>query len=106
MRSRPANGGALSIDVLIESPLWKNVPGADAAVRTAISAAATEISSPAGEVAVVLSDDAALRKLNREWRHIDRPTNVLSFPQSAKRDGAMPMLGDIAIAYETLARES
>jgi probable rRNA maturation factor len=105
MRSRPAGGTALSIDVLIKSPLWKDVPDADAAVRTAISAAGAEISSPAGEVAVVLSDDAALRKLNRQWRNIDKPTNVLSFPASAKT-GAAPMLGDIVIAYETLACES
>jgi probable rRNA maturation factor len=71
-------------------------------VRKAINAAADEISSPDGEVAVVLTDDAAIRKLNKQWRRIDKATNVLSFP-SAK--GA-PMLGDIVIAHETLARES
>jgi probable rRNA maturation factor len=105
MSSRPAGGGAPLIDVLVESPLWKDVSGAKAAVRTAIGAAAHEISSPAGEVAVVLTDDAALRKLNREWRNIDKPTNVLSFPASATGPAAS-MLGDIVIAYETLARES
>jgi len=43
--------------------------------------------------------------LNRDWRKIDRPTNVLSFP-AAKTPGIEPlMLGDIVIAYETLARE-
>jgi probable rRNA maturation factor len=99
MRARDA---ALSVDVLVQSPRWKEIRGAEAAVRKAINTAADEISSPDGEVAVVLTDDTAIRKLNKQWRRIDKATNVLSFPSSK---GA-PMLGDIVIAYETLARES
>jgi probable rRNA maturation factor len=99
MRARDA---ALSVDVLVQSPRWKEQRGAEAAVRKAINAAADEISSPDGEVAVVLTNDAAIRKLNKQWRKIDKPTNVLSFP--AAKSGAM--LGDVVIAYETLARES
>jgi probable rRNA maturation factor len=90
------------VDVLVRAPQWKEQRGAQEAVRRAINAAADEISSPAGEVAVVLTDDAAIRKLNKQWRRIDKATNVLSFP--AARSGIM--LGDIVIAYETLARES
>ena len=97
-----ARDAALSVDVLVQSPQWKEQRGAEAAVRKAINAAADEISSPSGEVAVVLTDDVAVRTLNKQWRHIDKPTNVLSFP--AAKSGAM--LGDIVIAYETLARES
>ena len=97
-----AHDAALSVDVLVQSPKWKKQRGAAAAVRKAINAAADEISSPDGEVAVVLTGDAAIRKLNKQWRKIDKATNVLSFP--APQDGAM--LGDIVIAYETLARES
>jgi probable rRNA maturation factor len=92
----------LDVDVLVQSQLWNEQPGATAAVREAINAAADEISSPAGDVAVVLTDDDALRTLNKQWRGIDKPTNVLSFP-AAK---AGKMLGDIVIAYETMARES
>ena len=48
----------------------------------------------------------AIRTLNAEWRDIDKPTNVLSFPAATSRlAGADRMLGDIVIAYETLARE-
>jgi probable rRNA maturation factor len=97
-----AHDAALSVDVLVQSPKWTDHRGAAAAVRKAINATADEISSPDGEVAVVLTDDAAIRKLNKQWRRIDKATNVLSFPSSK---GA-PMLGDIVIAYETLARES
>ena len=97
-----ADDAAFSVDVLVQSPQWKEQRGAQAAVRRAIDAAADEISSPRGEVVVVLTDDAAIRKLNKQWRRIDKATNVLSFP--AAKSGAM--LGDIVIAYETLARES
>jgi probable rRNA maturation factor len=55
-------------------------------------------------VSVVLTDDAAIRTLNRDWRGIDKPTNVLSFPAPAGT-GTDRMLGDIVIAHETLVRE-
>jgi probable rRNA maturation factor len=97
---------AVAIDILVESPLWKDVPAAEATVIEAIGAAAAEISAPAGEAAVVLTDDEAIRRLNRDWRKIDKPTNVLSFP-AAPTPGLEPvLLGDIVIAYETLEREA
>jgi probable rRNA maturation factor len=99
-----AHDAALSVDVLVQSPKWKGHRGAATAVRKAINAAADEVSSPGGEVAVVLTSDAAIRKLNKQWRKIDKPTNVLSFPANGGAQGAP--LGDIVIAYETLKRES
>ena len=92
----------IAVDVLIQSPQWKKKPGAREVVRDAIQAAAAVISAPKGEVAVVLTNDASLRRLNRDWRGMDKPTNVLSFPAAAPKT---EILGDIAIAYETLARE-
>ena len=53
----------------------------------------------------MLTDDAAIATLNRNWRGIDKPTNVLSFPAAGTRP-ARRLLGDIVIAYETLAREA
>jgi len=94
-------GRAPEIDIQVGSPLWAAEPGAEDTVRAAIAAAAQALPVAAGEVSVLLADDAAIRALNRDWRGIDQPTNVLSFP--AARGGAL--LGDIAIAYETLARE-
>jgi probable rRNA maturation factor len=61
------------------------------------------------EVSVLLCDDKAIARLNAQWRGQQKPTNVLSFPapplQGAVPDEKIP-LGDIAIAYETLAREA
>ncbi len=93
------------IDVLTESPLWEKEPQAVPVVERAIAAAAQAIDAPLGEVVVMLADDETVRSLNRDWRKIDKPTNVLSFP-AARTPGVEPlMLGDIVIAYETLTRE-
>ena len=59
----------------------------------------------------MLTDDSAIRALNRDWRGHDKPTNVLSFPakqpRSRRTGAAVPAsLGDIVIAYETTAREA
>jgi probable rRNA maturation factor len=92
---------APSIDIQIQSPLWANEPAAKKTVRAAITAAAAQ--APAeGEISVLLTDDAGIRELNRRWRGVDKATNVLSFP--AAKPGAL--LGDIAVAYETVAREA
>jgi len=93
---------ALEIDIQVASPLWQVQPLAEETVRTAIAAAAMELAAD-GEVSVLLTDDASIRTLNRDWRKLDKPTNVLSFP-AAKQAGSA-LLGDIVIAYETLARE-
>jgi probable rRNA maturation factor len=90
-----------AIDIQVASKLWQAQPTAEQTVRAAIAAAAGAISTTEGEVSVVLTDNAAIRILNRDWRKIDKPTNVLSFPTPK---GAS-MLGDIVVAYETLERE-
>lgn len=96
------SSAAVLVEVVTQSDLWAAQAGAEDAVRRAIEAAAGFESRP-GEVAVLLADDATLRGMNATWRGIDKPTNVLSFPADAK---AAPLLGDIAIACETLAREA
>jgi probable rRNA maturation factor len=93
---------AVTIEVVTQSEGWSAHPGAEDAVRRAIGKAAALEGRP-GEVAVLLTDDAAIRAMNSTWRGIDKPTNVLSFPAG---ESAMPHLGDIAIARETLERES
>lgn len=97
---------APDIAIEVESPLWDAQPDAERTVHDAIGAAAARAPS-AGEVGVLLADDTAVQALNRDWRKIDKPTNVLSFPSDApKIPGAPAFIGDIAIAFETLAREA
>jgi probable rRNA maturation factor len=110
----------VSLDISVPSSLWRGLPRARAIARETIAAAALESGGTTPEGAIVslcLADDDALRALNSRWRGIDKPTNVLSFPapvdavadrvsraQRARLQSCH--LGDIALAYETLAREA
>jgi probable rRNA maturation factor len=107
MTSAPSRRApAPSITIQVQSPLWEAEPAAEQTVRDAIAAAAATLSTADNEVSILLTDDKAIRLLNREWRGIDKPTNVLSFPAAAtKASVRLPLFGDIVIAYETLKRE-
>ncbi len=94
----------LTVDIDIASTAWNAEPKVEACVQEAVAAAAKRVPGE-GEVSVLLTDDAAVRVLNRDWRGFDAPTNVLSFP-APKQPARPAMLGDIAIAYETVAREA
>lgn len=107
---KPAPKSAKLIDVMVQSPRWKKQPRAATIVRNAVQAAAKATSTHAA-LAIVLTDDSAIRTLNRDWRGFDKPTNVLSFPtakSSTRRDGHSPgdSLGDVIIAFQTVAREA
>jgi probable rRNA maturation factor len=99
-------------EVLVTSDCWLKQPGAEAVIHRAIEAAAefAEADTDDAELAVMLTDDGGIRTLNNNWRGIDKPTNVLSFPAlqpTGDTPDDMPrMLGDIAIAYETTRREA
>lgn len=106
MSSRPT----LVPDIERDSPLWDAAPGAEAVVERALAAAAAGCGCTlvaGAELSVMLTDDARMREINREWRAQDKPTNVLSFPAvPAAAVGRAPFLGDIAIAFETVQREA
>ncbi len=100
-------------EVIVVADGWRSEPDAEAAIHRAIATAAEVIDADIGEaeLAVMLTDDAGIRTLNSNWRGIDKPTNVLSFPAlpptgAVGPDEAPRMLGDIAIAYETARKEA
>ncbi|HEX7884075.1 MAG TPA: rRNA maturation RNase YbeY [Afipia sp.] len=99
-------------EVLVTADCWTSETGAETIIHRAIEAAAAMVDADTGdaELAVMLTDDAGIRTLNKNWRGIDKPTNVLSFPALQPErvpDGDAPrMLGDIAIAYETTRSEA
>ncbi|WP_428028243.1 rRNA maturation RNase YbeY [Altererythrobacter sp.] len=86
------------------------------ATRAAEAVAAIEpaLANPRLTVSLLFTSDAEVHALNREWRERDKPTNVLSFPMLERVDlvhldpeeGLPEMLGDIALAHETCAREA
>src|ERR1700694_5853970 len=100
-------------EVLVVAECWQTEPDAEAIIHRAVAAAAEIVNAALGEaeLAVMLTDDAGIRTLNSNWRSIDKPTNVLSFPALPPTgpggpDDAPRMLGDIAIAYETTRKEA
>ena len=89
------------ITTLIHDPRWR---GMGTLLRTtAQTALAAEKAN--GAVTIRLADDAEAHSLNRNYRGKDKPTNVLSFPNGETHGGLM-LLGDILLAYETIAREA
>jgi probable rRNA maturation factor len=96
------------IAVVRRSALWR-VPGLRPVERARRAAAAALEARPSDrpvEAAIVLSEDAELRALNRRWRGKDKPTNVLAFPSGAAGPGGRLLLGDVVLAFQTLAREA
>lgn len=59
-----------------------------------------------GEVSVLLTTDSEIRRLNREFRHKDKATDVLSFPAPDSADPRTRTSGDLAISVETAARQA
>jgi probable rRNA maturation factor len=97
----------LTIVFAVESEGWPDglEALADAAVFEALRQSEAKVTGVA-ELSIVLLDDAGQQKLNRKWRGIDKPTNVLSFPQIEPFGPVAGLLGDIVLARETLEREA
>ena len=100
-------------EVLVVADVWQAEPDAETVIHRAITAAAEFVNAGIGEaeLAVMLTDDAGIRTLNSNWRGIDKPTNVLSFPALPPSGPSGPgdaprMLGDIAIAYQITRQEA
>ena len=100
--------------IAVEDARWNAiVADADAALMPLIGATVRDALGTAdlGEICVVLADDDTVRDLNRRFRGVDRPTNVLSFPISDAGEqpvasGVPAMLGDVYVAFETASAEA
>ena len=93
------------IEVEVEDEAWTAaLPDAAAVVERAAAAA---LGTVAGDVVVLLTDDATVRDLNARFRDRDQPTNVLSFPAAEMTmPGQAPPLGDLVLAYGVCAAEA
>ncbi len=111
------------IDICVEDARWLAALPEVAAVCARACAAALDscgVAAYAGEagVAMLLTGDEQMQDLNRRYRDQDKPTNVLSFPQVVlhpehlavlaqdSRAHVPIILGDIALGYDTMAREA
>ena len=99
----------VEIDLVVEAGDWPGEEALTLLVDRAVSAAFAEPAAAGhSELSRVVSDDAHIRTLNAGWRGKDKATNVLSFPAFPFPKGGKlpPMLGDIVLASETVAREA
>ncbi len=93
-----------AVDLIVEDEGWDSLGGKAALAETAIAAAQCEIDDILpGVVAVLLTGDDAVARLNKSFRGKEGPTNVLSFPASEHADNH---LGDIAVAWGVVEREA
>ena len=120
--SEDPDSSRIEIAVILRDGAWDDdcpraAALAERAARAALARAAldgvaeTALPPPPLELAVVLSDDAEVCALNRDYRDRDAPTNVLSFPHGggslqAAVEGEPFLLGDVILARETVLREA
>jgi len=97
--------------VLYRCAQWRDAGLDEARICRAAAAAIRAVARDEGqdyELTVLLTSDAEARDLNLQWRGKDQPTNVLSFPlcSEAGQCGHIRLLGDVVLAYETVAGEA
>ncbi len=115
---------SLTIHLDVAFAKWKRAfTKMEEKIERAAAAAFVDAKKPASfasrnfEMSIVLADDKSVKALNRDYRGMDKPTNVLSFPQFDMRKldknafaqhpaspGPIP-LGDVVLAWQTLGRE-
>lgn len=109
----------MTTDTILEDPRWQDT-GLESLADTAVAATLRhlDLDPEDWEVCVLGCDDARIAELNRDFRNKAQPTNVLSWPSEERAPdtpgtmpdppsgGPDPELGDIAIAYDTCAREA
>ncbi len=99
---------SVDIDVIVSAKSWEALEGLEALTRDSVEASVAESGARLAEgceLSVTFCDDAEIRALNAQWRGKDKPTNVLSFPTPGPLSARL-LLGDVVIAYETVAREA
>ena len=104
----------MQLDVDIEDPWpagrWEELASSAASAAEEV---APELANPRLSASLLFTSDEEIHALNRVWRQRDKPTNVLSFPMLEREelldlaaDGPPELLGDVALAHETCAREA
>ena len=108
----PKRRTRLSIAVEVDDGDWSDMAAFEAMVAEVGAKLTDSLEFPTAKAraCIALSSDEGVRILNKQFRSLDKPTNVLSFPALQPPAGAPSdaprMLGDIAIAYQTTRQEA
>ncbi|MDR1334637.1 MAG: rRNA maturation RNase YbeY [Holosporaceae bacterium] len=100
----------MNLEISVEYDKWNEVLADLSLVQSCVAAVFAEASAMNNkdddkEICFLFTSDDEIRVLNRTYRAVDKPTNVLSFPVSSEgvEDG---VLGSIVLAFETIQREA
>ncbi len=97
-KSPQYKGGFLKPRVLVLDETSKKARGK---IKKIAESALKDLGLDGREVSLLLTDDRGIKELNRKFRNINKPTDVLSFPMEDP-----VLLGDIAISMETAERQA
>lgn len=108
------------IDVVVDDTSWYTLPfdckaHAEEVLYAVLNKLKLHKTGDPLEISLLLANNSRLQALNLDFRAIDKPTNVLSFPyidaeefdlDKVLNSSVQAYLGDIAIGYETIAQEA
>jgi probable rRNA maturation factor len=95
---------SFSIELQVDDPRWRKARGLSTHLRKVAELALKRGNAgKSSSLTILLTDDAHLKNLNREFRGKNKATNVLSFPAETVSEN---YLGDIALAYGVTATEA
>jgi probable rRNA maturation factor len=91
----------VTIEIQLEDDAWTSINGLSELCHTAITHTLRAVDfRQDGELSILFASDARLQQLNKTYRLINKPTNVLAFSSDP------PMLGDIALAFATVSNQA
>lgn len=95
----------MNITTDVEDPRWVTLPEVEALVERAVAAV---LPNDSRNLDVLLTGDAEIRVLNKQWRGKDQATNILSFPsmEMPVPAGEVAHLGNLVLAWDTIEREA
>jgi probable rRNA maturation factor len=95
------------VDLRTADSRWDEALGDPGAFARRVLNHALASMGVSSEISVLMTSDAEMRALNRRWRKLDRPTDVLSFAADGPDIAGQPRhLGDIALGFETAFRDA
>ena len=92
--------------ILIDNQQTKRIP--TDIIRQKTKQILSALGYDSHEVSLVITDNDQIQQLNKKYRKIDKPTNVLAFPMQEGQFGNITpgLLGDIVISCETAQKEA
>ena len=104
------NNGPAELDLRIDADGWKQFDDLEEIIRKSFNAAleSVDLLPTTASATIILSDNSAIEKLNRQWRDKDTATNILSFPapDGEKTETGLDYLGDMILAYDVVNKEA